>query len=62
MPILPLDYPEPFAAILGVMLYPGTDDDDRRKARAFSANWLAEPFRRFCEVGGRCRMMSWSDS
>ena len=34
MPILPLDHPEPFAAVLGVMLYPGTDEDDRRKARA----------------------------
>ena len=53
MPILPLDHPEPFAATLGVMLYPGTDDDDRRKARAFAAKWLAEPFRRFREVGGR---------
>ena len=25
MPILPLDYPEPYAATLGVMLYPGVD-------------------------------------
>jgi hypothetical protein len=53
MPILPLDHPEPFAAVLGVMLYPGTDEDDRRKARAFAVHWLAEPFRRFHEVGGR---------
>ena len=53
MPILPLDHPEPFAATLGVMLYPGTDEDDRRKARAFAAKWLAEPIRRFREVGGR---------
>jgi hypothetical protein len=51
MPILPLDHPEPFAATLGVMLYPGTDEDDRRKARAFAAHWLAEPFRRFDEAG-----------
>jgi hypothetical protein len=36
MPVLPLDHPEPFAAVLGVMLYPGTDEDDRRKARAFA--------------------------
>jgi hypothetical protein len=53
MPILPLDHPEPFAAVLGVMLYPGTDEDDRRKARAFAPLWLAEPFRRFREMGGR---------
>jgi hypothetical protein len=38
MPILPLDYPEPFAATLGVMLYPATDEADARKARAFAAH------------------------
>jgi len=27
MPILPLDYPEPFAATLGVMLYPSMELD-----------------------------------
>ena len=36
MPILPFDYPEPFAATLGVMLYPEMDEDERGKARAFS--------------------------
>ena len=46
MPILPLDHPEPFAATLGVMLYPGTDEVERRKARSFQAFWLAEPIRR----------------
>jgi hypothetical protein len=51
MPILPLDHPEPFAATLGVMLYPGTNEDDRRKARAFAAQWIAEPLRRFHEAG-----------
>lgn len=51
MPILPLDYPEPFAAILGVMLYPATDEADSRKARAFAAQFLAEPIRRFHEAG-----------
>lgn len=40
MPILPFDSPEPFAAILGVMLFPGTDKDDRLKARAFASQWL----------------------
>ena len=51
MPVLPLDHPEPFAATLGVMLYPGTDEDDCRKARAFAAHWIAEPFRSFHEAG-----------
>lgn len=51
MPILPLDHPEPFAATLGVMLYPGIDNDDPRKARALAAQWLAEPLRRFHEAG-----------
>lgn len=35
MPILPLDHPEQFAATLGVMLYPATDETDPPKARAF---------------------------
>jgi hypothetical protein len=51
MPILPLDYPEPFAATLGVMLYPATNEADARKARAFAAQFLAEPIRRFHEAG-----------
>jgi hypothetical protein len=50
MPILPLDHPEPFAATLGVMLYPGTDNDDPLKARAFAAQWLATPVRRYEEA------------
>ena len=33
------------------MLYPGTDEDDCRKARAFAAHWIAEPFRSFHEAG-----------
>jgi hypothetical protein len=51
MPILPLDHPEPFAATLGVMLYPATDEADPPKARAFAAQFLAEPLRRFHEAG-----------
>ncbi len=50
MPILPLDHPEPFAATLGVMLYPGTGDDPP-KARAFATQYLAEPLRRFHDAG-----------
>jgi len=46
MPILPLDQPEPFAATLGVMLYPGTDDLEKRKAAAFQMHWLSKPIER----------------
>jgi hypothetical protein len=51
VPPLPLDHPEPFLATLGVMLYPGTDNDDPSKARAFAAQWLSKPFSRYCEAG-----------
>jgi hypothetical protein len=46
MPVLPLNHPEPFAATLGVMLYPGIDEVERRKAASFQMLWLAEPIRR----------------
>ena len=52
MPILPLDHPEPFAAVVGTMLYPGTDDDERKRAAAFAAHYLAEPVRLLKEEGG----------
>jgi hypothetical protein len=51
MPILPLDYPEPFAATLGVMLYPAIEE--ATKARAFAAQFLAGPIRRLREAGHR---------
>ena len=51
MPILPLDHPEPFAATLGVMLYPATDSADTARARAFASQMLAEPIRQFHEAG-----------
>jgi hypothetical protein len=51
MPILPLAHPEPFAATLGVMLYPGTDDLEKRKAAAFQTRWLAEPIERLHTEG-----------
>lgn len=51
MPILPLE-PEPFAATLGIMLYPGEDESDRGKARAFASHYLAKPIRKFVEDGG----------
>ena len=43
MPILPLDHPEPLAATLGVMLYPGDNEVSQKRARAFTAHVLAEP-------------------
>jgi hypothetical protein len=49
MPILPLDHPEPFAATLGVMLYPA--EAEAAKARAFAAQWLAVPLQHFDEAG-----------
>ena len=52
MPILPLDHPEPLAATLGVMLYPGEDDADQKRARAYAAQFLAKPVERFREAGG----------
>src|SRR5688500_8452624 len=52
MPTLPLEHPEPFAAVLGVMLYPGTAEQDRRKARAFTSQYLAGPVRQFSDAGG----------
>ena len=52
MPILPLDHPEPFAATLRVMLYPGTDHRDPQRARAFASHYLAAPIREFQEAGG----------
>jgi hypothetical protein len=45
MPFLPLDHPEPFAATLGVMLYPGTNEDERRRASAFAAQLLSAALR-----------------
>lgn len=51
MPILPLDHPEPLAAVLGIMLYPGLDQSEQRKARAFAARFLSEPLRRHRDAG-----------
>jgi hypothetical protein len=50
MPVLPVDYPEPFIAVLGAMLYPNEDEGAQR--RAFAAHHLAEPIRRFEAAGG----------
>jgi hypothetical protein len=53
MPNLPLDYPEPFAATLGVMHYPGVDQESSSRARAYASQHLAEPVRRFHNAGHR---------
>src|SRR6266849_11191700 len=50
MPVLPVDYPEPFAAVLGTMLYPNEGEAAQR--RAFAAHCLADPIRRFEAAGG----------
>src|ERR1700674_160136 len=50
MPVLPVDHPEPFAAVLGTMLYPNEGEAAQR--RAFAAHYLAEPIRRFEAAGG----------
>ena len=52
MPILPLDYPGPFAATLDVMLYPTMDEADAPKTRAYAAPYLASAFTRFREAVG----------
>lgn len=52
MPILPLDHPEPFAATLGIMLYPGDEEAERRKAKAFAAQYLARMIRGHREAAG----------
>lgn len=43
MPILPIDSNGSFLKTLGIMLYPGDDDADRRNARAFASHQLADP-------------------
>ena len=49
MPTLPLDHPEPLAATLGVMLYPGTEELEQNAPRA--SQYLAEPLGQFYESG-----------
>jgi len=51
MPDLPLNHPEQFAATLGVMLYPGMGASDQRKARAFTAQYLARPIENAVKAG-----------
>jgi hypothetical protein len=51
MPVLSFDHPDPFAMTLGTMLYPGLDDGDRRKAKAYASQYLAEPVRRTRTAG-----------
>ena len=53
MPTLDLDHHEPFAATLGIMLYPGTDNEDRENARAFASHWIQGCLKNFHEAGHR---------
>ncbi len=41
MPTLPMNHPEPLAATLGVMHYPGAEGNDRAHAAAFAAQFVA---------------------
>ncbi len=50
VPTLPPDDPEPLAAILGVILYPREDETSRKRARTFTAQFLAKPPRCFHEA------------
>ena len=50
MPILPLSHPEPFAAVLGVMLHPRKGD--QAKAEAFASQYLGAPLEEFHRRGG----------
>ena len=50
---LPLDHSEPFAATFGVMHYPGESETERRKARAYEAQNLAEPLKGAIKDGHR---------
>ena len=50
MPVLPLSHPEPFAAVLGVMLHPL--EEDKAKAEAFASQYLAAPLKEFHRRGG----------
>ena len=50
MPVLPLSHPEPFAAVLGVMLHPL--EKDQAKAEAFASQYLAAPLKEFHRRGG----------
>ena len=42
MPVLSLDYPEPYALTLGIMLFPGDDEPDRQQAKAFASHYVTE--------------------
>lgn len=49
---LPPDHPEPFAALLGRMLYPGPTEREQRRAETYASQYLTEPLRQFYACGG----------
>lgn len=51
MPILPIDHPEPFAATLGIMLYPSEKPPDPQKADTFTGAYLVGPLKEFRRRG-----------
>lgn len=51
MPFLPLEYPEPFAATFGVMLYPGEDELSRKYANSATATITSNAIR-LAELAG----------
>jgi len=54
MPELPINGKETeiFATTLGIMLYPGPEQDERAKATAFTSQYLATPVNRLLEDSG----------
>jgi hypothetical protein len=52
MPPLPLDHALPLIATFGVMLYPGTDREDRQRAAAYAAHVRNRACRQFLNDGG----------
>ena len=53
MPELPLNSPQPLIATIGTMLYPGLDEDDRRKAAAYAAHYRNPAYRAYLADGGK---------
>ncbi|MEP9390528.1 hypothetical protein [Mesorhizobium sp. KR9-304] len=51
MPTLPLDHTLPLVATIGVMLYPGTDEEDRRRAAAYAAHFRNKAYRQLRDAG-----------
>ena len=53
MPDLPLHHIEPFAAVLGVMLFPALDEKERSRRDGFVADHLARAIKEYENGGGQ---------